>query len=254
MTPISDITSRENNLLEFVDWDRLPGHVAFIMDGNGRWAQKRKLSRIYGHQQGVETLRKIVSFSRDVGLQTTTFFAFSTENWKRPASEVDFLLSLPDKYLEKDLPELKKNNVRVTVMGNPEVLPEDSRKSIVKAMKETKNNTGMILNLAINYGGRSEIIKTVQNISKKILDGELLPEDIDDELFEKFLFTEEVGDPDLVVRTSGEQRISNFLLWQIAYSELWFTPAFWPDFTRSHLLEAILDYQRRQRRFGGVLL
>ena len=251
--PSGDYSAKEKMLINEIVWDKLPQHVAFIMDGNGRWAQKRKLPRINGHKQGVETLRKIVSFSNNINICAITFFAFSTENWKRPVSEVDFLLNLPDMYLEKDLPELKKNNVRVTVIGDFRVLPDNSRKSVEKALEETRNNTGMVLNLAINYGGRDEILRSVRYLSKKVLDGELAPENIEEKTFTSFLYTSEVNDPDLVIRTSGEKRISNFLLWQIAYSELWFTSVFWPDFTRSHLLEAILEYQRRQRRFGGVI-
>jgi len=245
-------TAREKEMLGYINWEKVPGHVAFIMDGNGRWAREKKMPRVEGHRQGVEALREIVSFSSDINLRAVTFYAFSTENWRRPSSEVDFLLNLPEVYLEKDLPELVENNIKITATGEMEGLPTGTRSAIEKALEKTSKNTGMILNLAVNYGGRAEILRAVRMMAEKAKQGELSPGEMDEKLFEGYLFTSHLEDPDLIIRTSGEQRISNFLLWQAAYSEFWFTSIYWPEFSRLHLIKAILEYQRRKRRFGGV--
>ncbi len=249
---LDNASLEESHLLQKINRDNIPEHVAFIMDGNGRWAQKRNLLRNEGHKQGVETLRQVVSSSNDLGFKIVTFYAFSTENWKRPSSEVDFLLNLPEMYLEKNLPELMENNVHITVIGDLEILPEATRAPIEKALEKTRENTGMILNLAINYGGRAEILMAARKLAEKANRGELNPDNIDEKIFEEQLYTSGFRDPDLLVRTSGEQRISNFLLWQLAYTELWYTSVYWPEFTRRHLIQAVLEYQRRQRRYGGI--
>jgi len=249
---LDNASLEESHLLQKINRDNIPEHVAFIMDGNGRWAQKRNLLRNEGHKQGVETLRQVVSSSNDLGFKIVTFYAFSTENWKRPSSEVYFLLNLPEMYLEKNLPELMENNVHITVIGDLEILPEATRAPIEKALEKTRENTGMILNLAINYGGRAEILMAARKLAEKANRGELNPDNIDEKIFEEQLYTSGFRDPDLLVRTSGEQRISNFLLWQLAYTELWYTSVYWPEFTRRHLIQAVLEYQRRQRRYGGI--
>ena len=246
-----DLKQKEQELLVQVDPARIPAHVAIIMDGNGRWARARGLPRSAGHRQGVETVREVVSYSHKLGLKVLTLFAFSTENWKRPPWEVNFLMGLPEQYLNSELPKLVEKNVRVRVLGDEGRLPEQVRKAIAKGYQETAGNTGMILNFALNYGARTEIITAVSNLVKDCRDGKIKG-NITEELFESYLYTRNLPDPDLLIRTSGEYRISNFLLWQLAYSELWFTGVYWPDFNRLHLLQAIIDYQKRERRFGKV--
>ncbi|MEW5783859.1 MAG: isoprenyl transferase [Bacillota bacterium] len=246
-----DFKSQEEELLQKVNPERIPGHIAIIMDGNGRWARERGLPRSAGHRQGVETVREVVSYSHKLGLKALTLFAFSTENWSRPPWEVAFLMGLPEQYLQTELPKLVEKNVKVKLIGDPERLPGQVRKAIEQGLAETRFNTGMILNFALNYGSRAEIVHAAQCLINDALSGKI-NRTIKEEQFASYLYTAQLPDPDLLIRTSGEYRISNFLLWQLAYSELWFTPVYWPDFNRVHLLQAILDYQKRERRFGKV--
>lgn len=245
-------TEREKQLTEAIQWDKVPRHIAIIMDGNGRWAQERDLPRIEGHRQGVQTLRNILRLSNKFGIDVLTVYAFSTENWKRPAWEVDFLLELPHKFFEEDTKMLMEENIKLRITGDLDKLPDKAQRATRKAMKETENNTGMIFNMALNYGGRSEIIRAVRRVVEQVTAGEIHKDDVDEEVFSNNLFTAGLPDPDLVIRTSGERRISNFLPWQIAYAELSFPSVYWPDFGRVQLMEAIYDFQRRQRRFGGL--
>ncbi len=230
--------------------NNIPDHVAIIMDGNGRWATEKGLPRTEGHRQGVETVRNIVRYSNELGIKVLTLYAFSTENWKRPLSEVNYLMSLPEIYFIEDLPELKKNNIVVKVMGSLHKLPTKVQKVTSEAVEQTKNNSGMILNFALNYGARTEIVEAVNKISIDLKNGRL--KKVNEKIISEYLYTNEMPDPDLLIRTSGERRISNFLLWQIAYTELWFTEVNWPDFKSAHLLEAVYDYQNRKRKFGKL--
>lgn len=234
----------------------IPEHVAIIMDGNGRWAQNRRLPRVAGHKEGMETVKKITRHASHLGVKVLTLYAFSTENWKRPTNEVDFLMQLPVDFFDKFVPELIKENVKVHVMGYQEFLPKHTLEAVERAIEQTKHNTGMVLNFALNYGSRAEIITAMQQVYTEVATTHQDASQIDEELFEKHLMTgflpKELRDPSLLIRTSGEERISNFLLWQIAYSELFFTKAYWPDFDEQLLEEAIAVYQQRDRRFGAV--
>ncbi|WP_265459153.1 isoprenyl transferase [Enterococcus sp. HY326] len=234
----------------------IPNHVAIIMDGNGRWAQNRRLPRVAGHKEGMENVKRITKHASRIGVKVLTLYAFSTENWKRPDSEVNFLMQLPVDFFDKFVPELIEENVKVEVMGYRDALPEHTKKAVADAIEQTKNNTGMILNFALNYGGRAEILSAVQAIGEEIASGERLVMEITDEAIADHLMTgvlpTDYRDPELVIRTSGEERISNFLLWQIAYSELFFTEALWPDFNDELLEHALASYQNRNRRFGGL--
>lgn len=230
----------------------LPRHVAIIMDGNGRWAERRGLPRFVGHRAGMKTVREIIRAAREIGIEVLTLYAFSTENWKRPREEVDFLMRLPQEYLLTDLLELIENNVRVCVLGDVNGLPRHTLEAVERAMRETAHNTGMVVNFALNYGSRAEITHAVRRIAEEVKAGRLDPADIDENRVAAALFTADLPDPDLLIRTSGELRISNFLLWQIAYTELWFTEVCWPDFTVAHFHEALRDYQSRTRRYGAV--
>ncbi|WP_379967290.1 isoprenyl transferase [Ectobacillus sp. sgz5001026] len=230
----------------------IPKHIAIIMDGNGRWAKQRALPRIAGHHEGMKVVRKITKFASEIGVNVLTLYAFSTENWKRPKQEVEFIMKLPQEFLGAFLPELVEENVQVRVMGKRDRLPEHTRKAVENAIEATKQNTGLILNFALNYGSRDEMVYGIQELVRDSIEGKVNVDDITEEVFSEYLMTKSLPDPDLLIRTSGEVRISNFMLWQIAYTELWFSNVFWPDFTEEHLLEAILDFQRRGRRFGGV--
>lgn len=230
----------------------VPDHVAIIMDGNGRWAKKRGLPRVIGHREGTKVVKKIVRKANDVGVKVLTLYAFSTENWKRPTSEVEFLLKLPEQFLKDYLPELMEQNVRVEVMGRSDLLPEHTRVAMDEAKEKTRQNDGLILNFAMNYGSRDELTRAVQHIATEVNKGDLTIDEIDEEKIQQHLFTSHLPDPDLLIRTSGEVRLSNFLLWQLAYSEFWFTEVLWPDFTEEHFVEAIHDFQHRGRRYGGV--
>lgn len=231
----------------------VPKHIAIIMDGNGRWAKKRALPRVAGHHEGMKIVKKITKLANRLGVGTLTLYAFSTENWKRPKMEVDYLMKLPEEFLGHFLPELIEENVKVTMMGSAGQLPESTKRAVEAAMEQTAGNTGLILNFALNYGSRMEIIQAVKEISADVKSGKLREEDIDDECFSHYLMTKDMYDPDLLIRTSGELRLSNFMLWQLAYTELWFTDVLWPDFSEAHLLEGIEAYQSRSRRYGGLL-
>lgn len=230
----------------------IPSHIAIIMDGNGRWANKRALPRIAGHHEGMNVVRKITKMANQLGVEVLTLYAFSTENWKRPKTEVDYLMKLPEEFLGTFLPELIQENVKVQMMGYKEGLPPHTSRAVEKAIHDTKDNTGLILNFALNYGSRAEIIEAVRGVLNDYKNGILKDNEITEEVFAKHLMTKDLPDPDLLIRTSGEIRLSNFMLWQLAYTEFWFTDVLWPDFTESHLVEAIEVFQKRQRRFGGV--
>jgi len=239
-------------LKDQVAMDRFPRHIAIIMDGNGRWAKKRALPRSLGHRAGVEALRKIVKTCSKLEIQVLTVYAFSTENWRRPKDEVGVLMKLLTEYLRKELQELHQNNVNIRTMGKINDLPLEAQHELAHAMERTRDNTGLILNLALNYGGRSEIIDAVKSLSKEVLSGKLRIEEIDEQQFSETLYTRGLPDPDLLIRTSGEMRLSNFLLWQLAYTEIVVVEELWPDFGQKALLEAIKAYQKRDRRFGGI--
>lgn len=233
----------------------VPKHIAIIMDGNGRWAQNRRLPRVAGHKEGMETVKKITTHASRLGVNVLTLYAFSTENWKRPNEEVDYLMQLPVDFFDTFVPELIKENVKVHVMGFTESLPVHTQEAVRNAIEQTKGNTGMVLNFALNYGSRAEILQAVQSLYKEISAESEQPE-ITEEMINQHLMTgflsADLIDPELVIRTSGEERISNFLLWQIAYSELFFTKALWPDFDPVLLEDAIGSFQQRNRRFGGL--
>ncbi|MBT2681386.1 isoprenyl transferase [Bacillus sp. ISL-35] len=231
---------------------QVPSHVAIIMDGNGRWAKKRALPRVAGHHEGMKVVRKITKLANQIGVKTLTVYAFSTENWKRPKMEVDFLMKLPEEFLGTFLPELIEENVRVEMIGYMDKLPEHTRKAVGKAMEDTKDNTGLVLNFALNYGSRAEILDGVKKVMEDVRSGKISEDDLTEEVFSSYLMTKDMIDPDLLIRTSGEIRLSNFMLWQLAYTEFWFTDVLWPDFNEEHLIEAIEAFQGRQRRFGGV--
>lgn len=229
----------------------IPHHVAIIMDGNGRWASKRGLPRVAGHRAGMKVVKQITRAADELGVKILTLYAFSTENWKRPKDEVDYLMKLPQEYLETELDELVKKNVQIRLLGSEEGLPELTLNALREARHNTANNTGLILNFALNYGSRAEIIHMVKDIAQHVQDKKLGINDINEEVVNQFLQSKGLTDPDLLIRTK-EIRLSNFMLWQLAYTELWFADVFWPDFTRKHLEEAILEYQQRARRYGSV--
>jgi len=235
-----------------LDPAKLPSHVAIIMDGNGRWAKKRLLNRIQGHEKGSETVRAIARACRKIGISYLTLYAFSTENWQRPRSEVAALMTLLKKFLESEQKEMLDNNIRLYAIGQIERLPKNVRQVLYKAMTLTKKNDGMMLNLALSYGGRAEIVKMVKEIAIKAKDGIIGPDSITPEIISEHLYTREIPDPDLLIRTSGEMRISNFLLWQIAYTEIYVTDTLWPDFGKDEFVRILQDYQLRERRYGKV--
>jgi undecaprenyl diphosphate synthase len=243
--------SPEAELLKSVDKKRLPRHIAVIMDGNGRWAGARRLPRVAGHRAGIESVREIVDSSARLGLEVLTLYAFSVENWKRPHREVLTLMNLLKEYVRLELNNVHKNNIRFQAIGRIQELEESVRTELKRATRTTKDNTGMLLNVALNYSGRAEIVDTFNRLLRECKQNGHT-NSVDEELISQSLYTSGVPDPDLLIRTSGEMRISNFLLWQIAYSEIYITPTYWPDFRRKHLLEAILEYQRRDRRYGGI--
>ncbi|MFD0771085.1 isoprenyl transferase [Bacillus sp. CGMCC 1.60114] len=241
-----------DHLVEEAKKGEIPAHIAIIMDGNGRWAKRRAMPRIAGHHEGMQVVKKITKFASKLGVKVLTLYAFSTENWKRPKLEVDYLMKLPEEFLGAFLPELIEENVQVRVIGHKDRLPTHTRRAMEKAIEDTKDNTGLILNFALNYGSRDEIVSAVQNMVKDNEEGKLRSGEITEETISSYLMTRTLPDPDLLIRTSGEIRISNFMLWQIAYTEFWFTDVYWPDFTEEHLLQSITDFQNRGRRFGGV--
>lgn len=232
--------------------DNIPKHVAIIMDGNGRWAKSRGLPRIAGHHAGMKAVKRATIAADEIGVKVLTMYAFSTENWKRPQDEVEFLMKLPQEFLSLELEELIEKNVQVRLTGWKEGLPGHTLEAVETAIERTKGNNGLILNFALNYGSRHEIVDALRGIAEDVRHGKLKENDISEELISSRLLTHGLPDPDLIIRTSGEIRISNFLLWQMAYSELWFTDIYWPEFTEWHLRQAIGEYQRRARRFGGL--
>lgn len=235
---------------EHIDAEKLPQHVAVIMDGNGRWAKKFGFFRNIGHENGVKTVRKIVSYCAKIGVPYLTLYAFSTENWNRPKAEVSALMKLMMIALKKDIKSFKDNNIRLNAIGNLDDLPSDVKKELIKAMEDTKDNTRLTVTIALSYGARSEMIHAIQKITDKVKNNIISLEDIDEQTINNHLYTHNLPDVDLLIRTSGEQRISNFLLWQIAYAELYFTEVLWPDFAEEDFAQAIYSYQNRERRFG----
>lgn len=232
--------------------ERLPRHVAVIMDGNGRWAKQRGLPRFMGHRRGVDALKDLLRCCRDWGVEALTAYAFSTENWGRPSEEVEFLMTLFERVLRQELREMMEEDVRIRFVGNLSVLPRSLQAEIEKSVAETANNEGIQFTIATNYGGRQEIIQACRAISQQVQQGNLNPDDIDEALFDRHLYTAGICDPDLLIRTSGEMRLSNFLLWQMAYAEIYVTDTLWPDFDRDQFHQALSAYQQRERRFGKV--
>jgi len=240
--------SPEDALVRRVDFGRLPNHIAIIMDGNGRWAASRHLPRVEGHRAGIDAVRDTVETSARLDIKVLTLYAFSVENWKRPDTEISTLMGLLKHYLRAELKSLLRNNIRFRVIGQPDRLSRDIRNELVSAEERTATNTGMQFNIALSYGGRAEIVDAARRAMKAGVD----PEKLDEATFASFLYTAGQPDPDLMIRTSGEMRVSNFLLWQIAYAEIWVTDALWPDFRAKHLLEGVLEYQKRDRRYGAI--
>lgn len=239
-------------LSEEIDMNNIPGHIAFIMDGNGRWAKKKNMPRTYGHHEGTKTIRTIALEANRLGVKAMTVYAFSTENFSRPESEVDYIFKLPKEFFDLYLQELIDNNVQIRFIGNLEKAPQLTRDIIFSAVKQTQNNTGLILCFAFIYGSKDEMMQAVRNIAQDYKDGDITLDDINEDLFDSYLMSADLPSVDLMVRTSGECRLSNFMLWQLAYTELYFTPVLWPDFDEKCLYDAILAYQGRDRRYGGL--
>jgi len=233
-----------------IDIERLPRHIAIIMDGNGRWAKRRNQPRVFGHRQGAKSVRKVVEATARLGINNLTLYAFSTENWNRPKHEVKTLMKLLVNALKNELGLMMKNNIRLNAIGHTDMMPPNVQQELQEVLDETKENTGLVLTLALSYGARQEILRAVQEISHKVKNNIISVENVDDNIINKHLYTQNLPDVDLLIRTSGEVRISNFLLWQIAYAELYFTDELWPDFNETSLHKAIADYQKRERRFG----
>jgi undecaprenyl diphosphate synthase len=248
---LGPVTSEERELLEKLDLERLPRHVAVIMDGNGRWAQRRHLPRVAGHRKGTQSARTTIETCAKLNIEALTLYAFSVENWRRPKTETDFLMALLREYLRKEMPLIQRNNIRMRFLGRIEELPEGVQKDVREAVEKTAGNGGMVLCLALNYGGRAEIADALNAILAE-RNGHGNNGRITEEQVSRHLYTAGLPDPDLLIRSSGEMRVSNFLLWQIAYSEIFVTETLWPDFNRTRLLEAFLEFQRRERRYGGI--
>jgi undecaprenyl diphosphate synthase len=240
--------SPDDTLARQVNFDQLPAHIAIIMDGNGRWAAQRHLPRVEGHRAGIDSVRDVVETSARIGIDVLTLYAFSVENWKRPRAEINTLMTLLKRYIRLELGTLHKNNIKFQVIGRPDELADDVQRELDIGIKQTANNTGMLFNIALNYGGRAEIV----DAARRAIAAGIAPDELDERRFGGFLYTAGQPDPDLLIRTSGEMRVSNFLLWQIAYSEIWVTETLWPDFRRRDLLEAIVAFQKRERRYGGI--
>ena len=240
------------NLIEQIDRNSLPRHVAIIMDGNGRWAEKKGGERIFGHRNGVESVRKVVEAAGELGVEYLTLYAFSTENWNRPRAEIEGLMTLLTRAISNETNKLNENNVRLLVIGNTADLPKSVHNKLMHSVEFLSENTGLTLVLALSYSGRWEITNAIRKMVSDAASGNLDPDRVDSTLVESYLATSFMPDPELLIRTSGERRISNFLLWQLAYTELYFTPVLWPDYRKEHFYEAIIDYQRRERRFGKV--
>jgi undecaprenyl diphosphate synthase len=235
-----------------IDYEQIPKHIAIVMDGNGRWAQSRGLPILSGHNAGMQSLKKIVKAASQIGVKYLTVYAFSTENWKRPPDEVSGIFKILILYIEKELKELHENNVKVNIIGDFNKLPKEAVDKLVTSLETTKENTGLIFNIALNYGSRDEIMSAIKKLANLVKSNKLDPNNIDEEQFENFLYTNDIPDPELIIRTSGEMRLSNFLLWQSAYSELYFTNILWPDFSKSDFENAIIEFQSRKRRYGGI--
>ena len=235
-----------------IDMKRIPEHVAIIMDGNGRWATKRGFPRSFGHNQGVNVLKEIIKVSKHLGCKVLTVYAFSTENWSRPNKEVDFLINLFEKVLKKEIDEINQESIKIKFIGDLSPFPKNLKSVLNSSEALTRNNKSFTLNVCVNYGGRQEIVKVAQEIAKKSFSGEINPSEVNEELINSELLTKGIKDPELLIRTSGEKRISNFLLWQLAYSEIYISEVLWPDFDESEFFKAIIDYQSRNRRFGGI--
>ena len=248
--PLGTVTAEEAYLLEKLDLSQLPRHVAVIMDGNGRWAQQRHLPRIAGHKAGTETARTTIETCARLKIEALTLYAFSVENWRRPKAETDFLMQLLREYLRQEMPLIQKNNIRMRFLGRADELPEGVQEDTREAAEATANNTGMVLCVALNYGGRAEIVDAVNRILQEKRFSTVQP--VTEEEFAEKMYTAGLPDPDLLIRTSGEMRVSNFLLWQIAYAEIYVTETLWPDFNRARLLESFVDFQKRERRYGGI--
>lgn len=235
-----------------IDLEKLPKHVAVIMDGNGRWAKKRGITRLRGHEKGADAVRKIVRTSREIGIPWLTLYAFSEENWKRPKKEIQALMKLLNRFLKMELKEMQENGIRLQTIGRTQKLPDGTKKVLLDIMEKTASNTEMVLTLALSYGGRQEILDAIRNIAERVEEGRISAGDISEQMVSNYLYTTGMPEPDLLIRTSGEYRVSNFLLWQIAYTEIYITPTLWPDMGRDEFLAAILDFQKRERRFGGT--
>jgi len=248
---LGPVTAEESRLLEKLDLARLPRHIAVIMDGNGRWAQKRHLPRVAGHSAGTQSARTTIETCARLHIEALTLYAFSVENWRRPKTEIEFLMQLLREYIRKEMPLLQKNNIRMRFLGRSDELPEAVRRDTREATEALSRNTGMVLSVALNYGGRAEIVDAVNAILSRH-NGPQPPELVTEDELARHLYTADLPDPDLLIRTSGEMRVSNFLLWQIAYAEIFVTETLWPDFNRARLLEALLDYQKRERRYGAI--
>jgi undecaprenyl diphosphate synthase len=245
-------SQEEERLLNELDADRLPQHIAVIMDGNGRWARRRHLPRVAGHRAGVQSARTVIETCARLKIPALTLYAFSMENWRRPKAEIDFLMRLLREYLRKELPVIHRNNIRLLVIGRPDQLPDAVRDDVERAMELTAGNSGMKLAVALNYGGRAELVDAFNRILDHVRSNGVTDFHVDEEMISQHLYTSGLPDPDLLIRTSGEMRVSNFLLWQIAYAEIYVTETLWPDFTRVQLYEALLDFQKRDRRYGGL--
>jgi undecaprenyl diphosphate synthase len=232
---------------------RLPNHIAIIMDGNGRWARRRGFLRVRGHEEGIKSVREITTECAEKHIGQLTLYAFSNENWKRSKTEVKFLMRMLKKYLIEERKTIEDNNIILKAIGRIEALPEDVQRELFISIEESKNNTGMVLCLALNYGGRTEIADAARNLAEDVKRRKLAIQDISEDTFKSYMYTSEMSDPDLLIRTGGEMRVSNFLLWEISYAELWFTHVYWPEFRKKHLEEALGDYAKRERRFGGLI-
>ncbi|MGE3809253.1 MAG: isoprenyl transferase [Gemmataceae bacterium] len=252
MASTTTVGCREHAVAVGLDPDQLPRHVAVIMDGNGRWARQRGLPRVEGHRRGVKSVRATIEECCRLGIGQLTLYCLSVENWKRPKTELDFLMTLLSKYLIDERPEIMDQNIRFTVIGRREGLPAKVLREIDESLRVSANNTGMVLTLAINYGGRTELVDAVRAIARQVKDGKLDPDNIEEDTIEGSLYTAGMPDPDLLIRTAGEMRVSNYLLWQISYAELWVTEKCWPDFDAAALHEAFRDFAQRERRFGGL--
>ena len=240
----------KDQLMQQIDRECLPKHIAIIMDGNGRWAKERGKQRLFGHQSAIQSVREVSEASAEIGVKYLTLYAFSTENWSRPLAEVSGLMSLLATTIRNEVSTMNKNSIKLNAIGDLQSLPRTNYEQLMQAIKDTSHNTRMVLTLALSYSGRWDLLQATRRMAQEAADGKLLPSDINDQTLSSYLSTAGMPDPELLIRTSGEERISNFLLWQLAYSELYFTPKYWPDFRKADLYEAILNYQHRERRFG----